>query len=156
MSIMVKFHIVKSHSLLIGLILLCSLAFGPVLARQQSTEKQTTVIIPANSSSATSKDVSKINRDRTFWERSVSENARLANEMDWIFGGKHQTGWSLYSSLIAQKIGAGDANPNTPEFAAAVAQWQRQFGVETNSGVIDLSTWSDLMKTFQSNRIKDR
>ena len=140
---------------MIALILLCSFALGPVLARLQNSAKQSAVV-PSPISPEKSTEGSRINRDPTLWERSVSENTRLANEMDWVFGGKHQFGWSLYSSLIAQKIGAGDAKPNTPEFAAAVAEWQRKNGVETNSGVVDLSTWTDIMQAFQSQRIRDR
>src|SRR5882724_7471430 len=141
---------------LVLLILTCSMAFLLVGRSQQPAAKQSTVLVPANRSSAESKDVAKIDHNTALWERSVSENTRLKSEMDWIFGGKHQTGWSLYSSLIAQNIGAADAKPDTPEFASAVAQWQQQHDGAGNSGVVNVSTWFELMQEFQSRRIKDR
>jgi D-alanyl-D-alanine carboxypeptidase len=146
----------RYYSSLAVLILMCSVGFVAVAGRQQPVTKQSTVVIPANGSSAKANEVARIDHDAALWERSIAENTRLQNEMDWIFGGKHQTGWSLYSLLIAQNIGAGDAKPQTPEFAAAVAQWQRQHQVSGNSGVIDVSTWGELMQEFQSRRIKDR
>src|SRR4051794_8808560 len=98
MSIMIRFR-----SWIVGLILLCCFAFGPVLAKHQQSTSQST-IVPR--SPEKTKEVPIVKRDSTLWGRSVSENTRFANELDWVFGGKHQIGWSLYSSLIAQKIGA--------------------------------------------------
>src|SRR5262249_40891429 len=90
------------------------------------------------------------------WLNSVAENTRLSQQLDWVFGGTHQPGWSLYSLLIAQAVGAGDAGYDKPEFASHVADWQRQNRLSTTSGVVDGPTWSQFISYFQSRRIKDR
>jgi hypothetical protein len=72
--------------------------------------------------------------------------------MAWTFGGKSQHGWSLYTPLIASLIatsveGAGN------EFAMRLSLWQRNNGVEP-TGVLESDTWSQMVSTFQSRRIK--
>ena len=81
-------------------------------------------------------------------------NAQLQASLDWAFGGKTQRGWQLYTPLISSLIGA-DADGQTNDFAASLSRWQRENGIEA-SGVLENSTWSQMISTLQSRRIKDR
>src|SRR6185369_6768942 len=56
-------------------------------------------------------------------------NAQLRNDLNWIFGGKPQRGWYIYTPLINRLI----SNKNdfgSPQFASAVARWQRKAGLK--------------------------
>ena len=81
-------------------------------------------------------------------------NSQLQANLNWVFGGKTQRGWQLYTPLISSLIGA-DADAQTNDFAASLSRWQKENGVEA-SGILENSTWSQMVSTLQSNRIKDR
>lgn len=83
-----------------------------------------------------------------------SQNVQLQTSLAWTFGGKGQRGWGLYAPLIAQLI---DCEPGVEpsEFAVRVSRWQGQQGLEPN-GVVDANTWSQMVTTFQSRRMKAR
>ena len=51
-------------------------------------------------------------------------NADEAREIEWFFGGRTQRGWALYGDLIGHLVGT-TAEPSSPEFASAVAAWQK-------------------------------
>jgi D-alanyl-D-alanine carboxypeptidase len=88
------------------------------------------------------------------FQAAALKNARLESDLTWAFGGKSQRGWSLYAPLISSVIGAeGDARSDG--FAAALSRWQKDNGLEAD-GVLDSSTWSEMVSWFQSRRIKDR
>ncbi|MGA9768126.1 MAG: D-alanyl-D-alanine carboxypeptidase family protein [Blastocatellia bacterium] len=81
-------------------------------------------------------------------------NSQLQSDLNWVFGGKSQRGWQLYTPLIASMIGA-DADARPHDFASFLSRWQRLNGIEAN-GILENSTWSQMISTLQSNRIKDR
>ena len=81
-------------------------------------------------------------------------NSQLQSDLNWVFGGKSQRGWHLYTPLISSIIGA-DPDARTNDFAVSLSRWQKQNGIEA-SGVLENSTWSQMISTLQSNRIKDR
>ena len=56
--------------------------------------------------------------------------------------------------MISSLIGA-DADGQTNDFAASLSRWQKANGIEAN-GILENSTWSQMISTLQSNRIKDR
>jgi LAS superfamily LD-carboxypeptidase LdcB len=85
---------------------------------------------------------------------AAEQNARLKLDLIWTFGGKTQRGWSLYQSLIRQFLNT-KSNPETTEFALALAGWQRSVGLAA-TGVLDQETWMKMVAAFQSRRIKDR
>jgi zinc D-Ala-D-Ala carboxypeptidase len=81
-------------------------------------------------------------------------NSQLQSDLNWVFGGKTQRGWQLYAPLISSMIGA-DADARTGDFAASLSRWQKENGIEAH-GVLETSTWSQMVSTLQANRIKDR
>ena len=80
-------------------------------------------------------------------------NAELQDSLNWAFGGKSQRGWRLYAPLVGGLIGA-DGDQTTGGFAAQLSRWQQQRGVAAN-GILDNSTWSQMVADWQANRIKD-
>lgn len=85
-------------------------------------------------------------------DAAASRNSELQTSLLWSFGGKQQRGWGLYTPLIANLTGS-DVNSTESEFALRLSQWQRENGVESN-GVLDGDTWSRMISTFQSQRMK--
>ncbi len=81
------------------------------------------------------------------------ENARLQYNLRWAFGGKAQSGWSIYVPLIQQTTGATQS-VGTPEFAGAVAVWQQQFGLPT-TGKLESKTLYKMVEWWQSRRLND-
>jgi uncharacterized protein YcbK (DUF882 family) len=81
-------------------------------------------------------------------------NCALAKDMPWQFGGKAQRGWYLYVPLIQDVVGT-DAQPDSPDFAVALATWQKQRRVDCTPGVLDAPSWASIMSALQSARTKD-
>ncbi|HKY05703.1 MAG TPA: D-alanyl-D-alanine carboxypeptidase family protein [Blastocatellia bacterium] len=82
------------------------------------------------------------------------KNMELQSSLAWAFGGKSQRGWQLYTYLIASMV-ASEHDSNTNDFAEAISRWQRERGL-VSSGIIDNSTWSQMVSTWQSDRLKDK
>jgi zinc D-Ala-D-Ala carboxypeptidase len=81
-------------------------------------------------------------------------NAQLSNNLKWIFGGKEQHGWYLYTSLIRQLIGT-QAESASKDFARALWAWQAKSGL-TPSGVLDEDTLYAMVSEWQEQRLQDR
>ena len=84
---------------------------------------------------------------------ALAGNARLGLELDWLFGGKTQRGWGLYLPLIQSLIGI-DTEADDRGFVQALARWQSVQGL-VPSGVLDRDTWSRMIASWQSRRIRD-
>jgi len=82
---------------------------------------------------------------------AATRNAELQNNLGWAFGGKSQRGWALYTPLIANLVGCKDDVAG--ELAMRVSAWQQVNGV-ASTGVLDGDTWSRMVTTFQSQRMK--
>lgn len=85
---------------------------------------------------------------------AVANNKMFSTELKWSFGGKAQRGWAIYTPLILEAMGAGKSIESA-EFAKAVARWQTHRGLPA-TGVVDQETWSEMMREFQSRRLKER
>ena len=81
-----------------------------------------------------------------------TENAKLKNTLAWTFSAKRQSGWNIYIPLIKHTIETED-EAETPEFARAVAGWQRKHGIAP-SGNIDDKTLMKMVALWQSRRVK--
>jgi len=82
---------------------------------------------------------------------AATRNTELQDNLGWTFGGKSQRGWALYTPLIANLIGC--ENNVAGELAMRVSAWQQVNGV-ASTGVLDADTWSRMVTTFQSQRMK--
>ncbi|HYY42840.1 MAG TPA: hypothetical protein VE775_08930, partial [Pyrinomonadaceae bacterium] len=87
------------------------------------------------------------------WTTAAQQNAQLQNDLAWVFGGKEQHGWALYAPLIAHTLET-EADDVSPDFAQALARWQRGAGLTAN-GVLFGDTLYKLVATWQSHRLKD-
>ena len=88
------------------------------------------------------------------FDLAADRNAELRTSLAWTFGGKTQHGWSLYAPLIAGLISANVEGAGN-EFAMRLSLWQTANGVEP-TGVLESDTWSQMISSFQSRRIKGR
>ena len=85
---------------------------------------------------------------------AADQNGVLRNELSWLFGGKQQRGWYLYDSLIRQTL-ATQSESSTPDFAAALGDWQKKMSLSPN-GIMDEGSFMAMVSQWQNNRIKDR
>jgi LAS superfamily LD-carboxypeptidase LdcB len=99
--------------------------------------------------------------DRAFVENASSpvgaaaaRNAQLRTELKWLFGGKPQRGWYLYTALISRLLDT-KRDPGSDEFASALARWQKKAGLPP-SGVLDDTSFYKIIAEWQNRRLKDR
>lgn len=85
---------------------------------------------------------------------AAAENATLRNELSWTFGGKQQRGWYLYELMINKTLKTQD-DSDTPDFASAIASWQKRSGLSAD-GVLDEDSLMRMVSEWQSNRLKNR
>ena len=136
----------KFKSIYISIVVVAAILFaGSVFAQMrvgQSSDAK--VIKPAV-------DVKKTVESSSRFASAALDNARVRTSMQWSFG-RPQTGWEIYTSLIAKTIGA-EQNFDTPEFAMAVSKWQSNNAIQP-TGVVDDATFRAFMKEWQSQRLK--
>ncbi|MDH3493352.1 MAG: D-alanyl-D-alanine carboxypeptidase family protein [Acidobacteriota bacterium] len=84
------------------------------------------------------------------FENAAKKNSVLMNSLKWNWG-KTQTGWYLYVPLLKKTLSTG-ADPESAEFAGAVARWQIDQG-EAATGILDRKTLFLLIGHWQSQRI---
>src|SRR5687767_12841643 len=82
---------------------------------------------------------------------AAHQNARLRNNLAWVFGGRTQTGWNIYVPLIAHTIGT-ETSPDSADFAESLAKWQAKFSLQP-TGILDRSTLEAFTKFWQSQRL---
>lgn len=85
---------------------------------------------------------------------AAARNLLLSTELNWMFGGKQQRGWYLYTSLIKRLIDTKD-DPASNGFAVALARWQQRSGLRP-SGVLDEESLYAMVSEWQGRRLKDR
>lgn len=85
------------------------------------------------------------------WKAAAEQNALLKNNLSWNFGGKPQTGWQIYVPLIQHLIKTESA-PETEEFAAALAAWQRASKLKA-TGILDNDVLLRMISYWQSRRL---
>ena len=119
-------------------------------------------VLPAENSPKVSAPTVEPARPRIFSEPTASsapmisisafsENARYKETLEWIFGAKTQRGWYLYVPLIQQTVKT-NAAADTPEFARAVAVWQKNANFAP-TGVINEDTLFQFIKFWQAQRL---
>ena len=85
---------------------------------------------------------------------AAAQNAVLRTDLTWVFGGKQQRGWYLYTSLINRLLNT-DAEPVSDDFAASLSHWQNKNGLPA-TGVLDGDSFRAIFSAWQSARLKDR
>lgn len=78
----------------------------------------------------------------TAFDTAAADNAASLNTQPVTAFGRPEAGWAIYAPLAAHEIATGCA-PETPGFAAALADWQGAHGVAAN-GRMDAPTLSTL------------
>jgi len=82
------------------------------------------------------------------------QNQSLQTNLNWLFGGKQQKGWYLYTPLISRLLETNE-KPDTEGFASALSNWQHRFNLSVN-GVLDEQSLYAMVAEWQGQRIKDR
>jgi LAS superfamily LD-carboxypeptidase LdcB len=85
---------------------------------------------------------------------AVSRNLLLSNDLSWTFGSKPQRGWYLYTPLISRLLNTKNT-VGSIGFAQSLATWQKKMGLQS-TGVLDDQTLYEIIKVWQSARLKDR
>jgi zinc D-Ala-D-Ala carboxypeptidase len=84
---------------------------------------------------------------------AAEQNSQLQTSLQWVFGGRSQRGWNLYASLISNMIGDEKEDGASADFASALSRWQKVNRIDSR-GVLDNYTWSQMVSTFQSQRLR--
>jgi hypothetical protein len=95
--------------------------------------------------------VTKVKSNTTAFSPAAAENAKLRSSLQWVFGGKMQTGWDIYVPLISHTIGT-DAEPDTTDFASSLSKWQEESRLSP-TGILDRETLESFTKFWQSRRL---
>ncbi len=85
------------------------------------------------------------------FERAAYKNSVLKNALKWKWG-REQTGWALYVPLIKRTLPT-EFDPESKEFASAVAVWQSSRGIPV-TGVVNDRTLFSFINHWQSRRIR--
>ena len=92
--------------------------------------------------------------DKNVLDVAATNNATLSNELSWMFAGKQQHGWYLYTELIGRLLKT-DQGPSSKGFAAALGQWQQKSGLKP-TGVLDEESLDTMIVQWQDMRLKNR
>jgi uncharacterized protein YcbK (DUF882 family) len=122
---------------------------GESKSSEAGTIKTTAGVAPASSSAS---NVTSIASAAAF-APAARQNISLRSDLDWVFGGKQQRGWSLYEPLIERTLAVENGSESN-EFALAVSRWQSSLGLQS-SGIIDRDSWMGMVGVWQSRRLKD-
>ena len=92
--------------------------------------------------------------ETSYFSEAAEQNAVLRNDLTWTFGGKQQRGWYLFDLLIRKSLNTS-SEPDTGDFASAVAVWQKRTGLNP-SGILDEDSLMAIVSQWQNDRLKDR
>ncbi len=90
--------------------------------------------------------------DTSGFKSAAISNDNLKNTLEWTFGKNRQIGWFLYVPLIQHSLKT-EAKADSSEFAAAVAEWQKNNSLESN-GILDAETMLGFVKFWQTKRLQ--
>ena len=145
-----RFHIVLFVAALVAGVTMISLTAFSSQGQSSSTKSESPVkptVLITDTKSTNAKASSAV-------ATAADRNEILKNELQWTFGGKQQRGWYLYDLLIKRTLDT-QKDSSTPDFAAAVAAWQKRSGL-IPSGILDEESLMAMVSQWQSNRLKNR
>ena len=114
-----------------------------------SAQERLRTVGPSVKETASVRKVEPLNSSA--FANAALENTRLRNSLAWTFGGKTQTGWTIYAPLIAHAIGT-ESEPDTSDFALALSRWQTTSNLPA-TGILDNATLESFTKYWQSQRL---
>ncbi|HEY6120059.1 MAG TPA: D-alanyl-D-alanine carboxypeptidase family protein [Pyrinomonadaceae bacterium] len=85
---------------------------------------------------------------------AAAQNELLRTNLNWLFGGKQQRGWYLYTPLISRMLNT-EEKPASEGFASALSKWQQRVALPVN-GLIDEQSFYAMVAEWQGKRLKDR
>src|SRR5436305_14264347 len=147
-----EFSIVALTLLALGA-LACALAWpGYSQGVAQTSKSQTAIAAP--DSSLVKKTIQPLAAmtSEPVWAASARQNSLLRDQLTWVFGGREQRGWALYTPLIARTLDT-NAPADTSDFAQALARWQRGASLQP-TGTLDSDTLYQLIGAWQAPRLK--
>ncbi|MCA1592148.1 MAG: hypothetical protein LC754_05760, partial [Acidobacteria bacterium] len=127
----------KNHAVVFVAAVVLLVAFAALAARPGFGQSQTMQKISDGDSAVTNVQPTAIVRERranatlpeaspaataTIFSAAATRNAFLKNDLSWVFGGKPQRGWNLYTPLISRLLD-NDNGADTNDFASALANW---------------------------------
>lgn len=84
------------------------------------------------------------------WAGQAFANAISVYSLEWAPFGQAEMGWETYAPLLQHELRT-DCAPTTPDFAAALAQFQGRYAL-TPTGVFDQPTFAVLKGVLQERR----
>lgn len=93
---------------------------------------------------------SRCDVNRAQWAGQAFANAISVYSLEWSPFAAEEWGWVTYVPLLQKEIGT-DCEPNTPDFAAALAAFQSRYGL-TVTGMFDRATFDVLRGVLQERR----
>jgi zinc D-Ala-D-Ala carboxypeptidase len=129
----------------------CLVAYLAITNFDVYAQQRARIIGPSVKQTAKSSAIADNDSRTAAFAKAAIENAKLRGSLQWVFGGKTQTGWDIYVPLISHTIGT-DEGPETSEFAYALSRWQTQYGL-TATGVLDRPTLESFTRYWQSRRL---
>jgi D-alanyl-D-alanine carboxypeptidase len=84
------------------------------------------------------------------WSGQALANAVSVYSLEWSPFGQAELGWQTYVPLLQHELRT-DCSPTSPDFAAALAQWQGRYAL-TPTGVFDQATFAVLKGVLQERR----
>ena len=140
----------KKHSILLSaLIAAFVLGVFYVVARQEVAAQK--AVVPEKVLISKTAGTSRSTTVASAFSAAAAANSTSRASLSWPFGGRSQKGWEIYIPLISHTIGSDEA-ADTPQFAEAVAKWQRKNGLDAK-GTVDSSTMAMFTKHWQSQRL---
>ncbi|CAN5234158.1 hypothetical protein BH10PSE1_BH10PSE1_17980 [soil metagenome] len=89
-------------------------------------------------------------RSGAAWAGQAFANAVSVYSLEWAPFGQAETGWETYVALFQHELRT-ECAPSTPDFAAALAEWQGRYAL-TPTGVFDQPTFAVLKGVLQERR----
>jgi D-alanyl-D-alanine carboxypeptidase len=121
--------------------------------RESQTQLPKTETLVKPTMLATDRSVTT-NTSAALFPEAAAQNTLLHTDLVWTFGKKEQRGWYLYDLLLGRTLNIRP-DASTPDFANAIAAWQKQKGITAN-GALDEDSWMTIVAAWQSDRLKDK
>lgn len=144
----------------LALSILCVVVYATRTGRGQTQQRSSDAVKADAQIESNVKPTAAIRERRTLvdsaaelsaFANAARQNSLLKDGLAWTFGGKQQRGWRLYTGLLESMLGT-EAEASTPEFAHALASWQKRMGLSP-TGALDDKTLYKIISVWQAARL---